>query len=77
MSAIVDPIDEVWICLDCMIAHEDGHLAEVAGVTPITDMTANWDSNDESGIHVFSGAPCGTCGTGLAGYRYRYAVWAW
>lgn len=77
---------ELWLCEDCMIAEVNGdysgmtdeRAAEVsAGLEKLTSevgwISANWDSETGEGELEFSRIQCDSCGTRLAGRRFRFA----
>ena len=81
MTATIAPIANIFVCIDCMIGHEnegDTIGYRVNGyLFPIGDLTANWDSETGEGMRDFSSNSCEGCSSPLAGARYRYAVWTW
>lgn len=85
-SATATEPEEVWLCVDCTVLHEndeapawqpEGEPAPLALISDRTSITCNWDANDDDkGIRDFSHAQCEGCGSYLAGTRYRYAQWS-
>lgn len=80
--------DEAWLCEDCTIAEcngdysgmDDKRQAEVEAAFESLSKdniicTANFDSENDSGIEEFSWRSCDCCGTHLGGSRHRFAMW--
>jgi hypothetical protein len=59
---------DAWLCVDCAEL-EPRH--DTYGV----ELTNNYGGENEEGIRDFDKSPCDFCGSGLAGYRYKFAYW--
>lgn len=66
--------DEVYICEDCYMDHHEGRAMKDTSVF-WTDNNSDPDDPEESRTIDFSAMACGSCGTTLAGSRYRMAIW--
>jgi hypothetical protein len=77
--------DELYLCSDCtMVACNGSHGLDIEpeqlqrtenGLAKLgKHLVPNFDSETGDGLETFSRTPCDSCGSGLTGYRARFAI---